>query len=219
MAAFEALLGLSVDLRKGFHMSITARRIPLHLRGPSHAKKPSRSASVRPAPPQQIAHDDTVLVALADRHLVDPDHPRTRRADAPQLLFHVLNVQRLDRVPIQMQLVGDGLDGRLPTSSSDKEREPPGIERVIRQPIQSLLFHLSAPPAVDAPDFHIQIDPAVAAGEVAHPSDLAVVPSWMLPTACRATRFFERRESVITREVASPKIPMTVEDGRKPGKR
>jgi hypothetical protein len=25
-----------VELRNGFHMSITARRIPLHFRGPSH---------------------------------------------------------------------------------------------------------------------------------------------------------------------------------------
>jgi hypothetical protein len=44
----------SVELRNGFHMSITARRIRFAFIGPSQAKNWSMLASERSAPPNQI---------------------------------------------------------------------------------------------------------------------------------------------------------------------
>jgi hypothetical protein len=45
---------LEIGRRNGFHMSITAKRIPLHFRGPSHWKKRSMLFSDRSVPPNQI---------------------------------------------------------------------------------------------------------------------------------------------------------------------
>ena len=45
---------LASELRKGFHMSITASSMRAVFFGPSAAKKRSKSASVRPSPPTQI---------------------------------------------------------------------------------------------------------------------------------------------------------------------
>ena len=65
-------------------------------------------ASERSSPPNQIgrprsevADHDPVGVTLADRNLVDADHLRAGRARARELGFHVLHLQRLDRVPVQ----------------------------------------------------------------------------------------------------------------------
>ena len=43
-----------VEFRKGFHMSITASRIPALFLVPSHVKNPSRLASERSVPPNQM---------------------------------------------------------------------------------------------------------------------------------------------------------------------
>ena len=52
--------------------------------------------------------------------------------------------------------------------------------------------------------------------QIAHATDLAVVPAHLDPTTAPARRFFERRRSVITRAFGSPKIPRTVGCARKP---
>ena len=49
---FGALL--IVEFRKGFHMSMTPRRIPALFLGPSHSKNMSRLASERSFPPNQM---------------------------------------------------------------------------------------------------------------------------------------------------------------------
>src|SRR5450756_2670253 len=61
---------------------------------PVLAAKPDRAAA------QKVADHDPVGVTFADRNLVDADHLRTRRAHALELGFHVLHLQRLDRVPV-----------------------------------------------------------------------------------------------------------------------
>src|SRR3954469_3814227 len=53
MPARGASPAFRVELRNGFHMPITARRIPLHFRGPSHAKKRSMLFSERSVPPNR----------------------------------------------------------------------------------------------------------------------------------------------------------------------
>ena len=48
-------------------------------------------------------------------------------AGAPQLLAHVLLLERLDRVPRQLQLLGDVFDGRGAAPPPDVERETFGV--------------------------------------------------------------------------------------------
>ena len=54
----------------------------------------------------QIAHHDPVGVALADRYLVDADRFWPRQANALELLGHVLLVQRLYRLPVELEFPG-----------------------------------------------------------------------------------------------------------------
>ena len=108
MPACGAFPALSVELRNGFHMSITARRIPLHFRGSQpleeeiHALLGAVCASEpdRPAA-DQIADDDAVVVPPADGEFVDADHLRAGCPGPSELLAHVLHFQRLDRLPIE----------------------------------------------------------------------------------------------------------------------
>src|SRR5207344_2326577 len=83
--------------------------------------------------------------------------------------------------------------------------------------VERLPFHLATAAAINSPHLHFQIYSRVAARQIAHPADFAVVPSHLHVTATAASRFFERRLSVITRAFGSPKIPRTVGSGRKPG--
>ena len=92
-----------VAVRNGFHMSITARRILAVFLGPSQVKKAShaglgaiRAAEPDRPPPQEIADDDAIGVPFPDRHLVDADDLRPWGAGAPQLLTHILLLERLD---------------------------------------------------------------------------------------------------------------------------
>src|SRR6195256_5190226 len=74
------------------------------------AAKPDRPTA------NEVADHDPVGVAFADRYLVDADHLRRRRARAFELGFHVLHVQRLDRVPVQRQSRRHILDRLRPTA-------------------------------------------------------------------------------------------------------
>jgi hypothetical protein len=66
--------------------------------------------------------------------------------------------------------------------------------------------------------FQFQKNPRVAARQIAHAPYLAIVPTHLDATATAASRFFERRLSLITRAFGSPKTPHTAGSGRKPGK-
>jgi hypothetical protein len=72
--------------------------------------------------------------------------------------------------------------------------------------------------AVEAPHLQFQKNPRVAARQIAHVPQLAIVPARLHATAAAASRFFERRLSLITRAFGSPKMRHTVCPGRKPGK-
>ena len=170
----------------------------------------------RPAA-HQIAHHDPVGVALADRDLVDPDHLRAGRASARELGLHVLHLQRLDRVPIERQFLRNVLDRRLPATLPDKIGKALGVERIVRQKVEPLPFHLAAVAAIKAPHLQFQKYPRVPTGQIAYMADLAVVPAHLDATTAPAHRFFERRFSVMTRAFGSPKIPPTVGSGRNPG--
>jgi len=169
--------------------------------------------------PNQIAHNDAVGVPLSDGDLVDPDDLRTRRSRSPQLRLHVLLLQRLDRLPVQVGLPGDIPDRRDTAPASHPEGKALRIKRVVGQPLQALLLHFPATPAQNASDLHIQPDATVATRQIPNPSHLAVVKHPVCPSAGSAKRFFPRRRSLMTRAFGSPKIPDTSVSGVNPGNR
>jgi hypothetical protein len=116
----------------------------------------------RPAAPQ-IADHDPVRVALADRDLVDPDHLWAGPAHARELGIHVLHLQRLDRVPVQRQLLRHVRNRSLPTTAPDKICEALGVERIVRQKVEPLPLHLAAAAAIQAPHLQLQEYPRVPA--------------------------------------------------------
>src|SRR5262249_38558746 len=99
----------------------------------------------------------------------------------------------------------------------NKIAEALGVERIVRQKIEPLPFHLAAVAAINPPHLQLQQYPRVPAGQIAHPADLAVVPARLHAAATSARRFFEPRRSVITRAFGSPKIARTTGSARKPG--
>ena len=177
------------------------------------AAKPDGTAS------DQIAHPDAVGVPLADGQLVDTDDLGSRRPGPPQLLRHVLLLQRLDRLPVQMGFAGDISNRGHATSPTYPEGKPLRVEGMVGQPLQALLLHLSAASAEDPPNLHVQIDAPIATGKVPHPPHLPVVKHPMGTTAGAADRFFPRRRSRMTRAYGSPKTPTTLCSGQNPGNR
>src|SRR5262245_42500425 len=160
-------------------------------------------------PPLQVADHDAVTVPLADGDLVDADDPRRRAARPAGLLPHVLLVQLLDGMPVEVQLLGDRLDGALPAPPPDVEGEPLGGEGVVRQPVQPCPLHAATPGAVDPAYRDVEIDPPVATGDVADaPRSLVVERTAAAPTDPTAC-FFRRRRSVMTTAHGSPKTPRT----------
>jgi hypothetical protein len=168
-------------------------------------------------PPLQAADDDAVAVAPADGDLVDADDPRRGAAGPAKLFPHVLLVEFLDGVPIQVQFLGDRQDGALSAPPAHVEGEPPDVEGIVRQPVELLAFHATAPGAIDPTNRELEIDSAVAAGEVAHAARPLIVDAAMRGPADPAASFFRRRRSVMTTARGSPKIPRTPAKGTKPG--
>ena len=178
-----------------------------------------RAAEPDRPPAQQVADDDPIGVPFPDRHLVDADDLRPGRAGAPQLLAHVLLLERLDRVPLQLQLLGDVLDGRGPAPPPDVEREALGVAGIVGQEVEPLALHRATGAARDPAQLELHHDPQASAREVAHPVHPAIVEAAVDSAAHATGRFFERRTSVTRRTPGSPKMPTTVGRGRKPGNR
>src|SRR5262249_4514476 len=110
------------------------------------------------------------------------------------------------------------LDRRRPTATADIIGKALGVERIVRQKVQPLALHLATVAAVEAPHLQFQKNPGVAARQIAHAPPLAPGPAHLHPTTTPASRFVERRLSLMTRAIGSPKTPHTVGSGRKPGK-
>ena len=77
------------------------------------------------------------------------------------------------------------------------------VVRIVRQKIEPLALHLATAAAVEAAHLQLQENPRVAARQIAHPANLAIVPAHLDATATAARRFFERRLSQITRAFGS----------------
>src|SRR4051812_42336972 len=93
-------------------MSITASPIRSDFLLPSASKNccilASERSSTEPDWPgtHQIAHHDAIGVALANRDLVHADYLGRWLARSIELRLHILLVQLLDRVPVQMKFLG-----------------------------------------------------------------------------------------------------------------
>src|SRR5262249_54897309 len=177
------------------------------------AAEPDRPAA------HEIADDDAIRVSLADGDFVDADDGGRWRARAAELLAHIFHFQSLDGLPIEVQLARHIVQRRAAAATADVEGKALGVERVVGQPGELLLFHGTTPPAPNASHLELQVDARVAAGQVADTTRLAVVIGALRLTANAAGRFFRWRCKETTRALGSPKMPRTTARGRKPGKR
>jgi hypothetical protein len=107
-------------------------------------------------------------MALTDGDLVNTDDLGPGIPGTTEFLPHVLFFQSVDRLAVQMQLPGDILDGGGTATLANVKGKPLCVERVVGQEGKFLLFHLAAPSAQNTPNLQFEVDPRVAAGEVAN---------------------------------------------------
>jgi PAS domain S-box-containing protein len=169
--------------------------------GTIRATEPDRSLAL------EVADHDAVAVSLLDRDLVDAQVRGAGRAGLRQLRLHVLLLQRLHAVPVQVQFLGHRRDRFVAAASPDVVREALGVERTVRQEVQGLALHGLAVRAADATDLELQEDAVWPARHIPHPPRAPVVPAGLLAPAGAAACFFERRTSVTTRACGSPNTP------------
>jgi len=155
--------------------------------GPVLTAKPDRPLAL------QVADDDAVAVALADRDLIDADRLRSWLPGAGELDLHVLLLQRLDRLPVEPQLLGHVADRGLPTTPADIVGKALRVARVAGQEVQPLALHRPAAAALNPPHLQLQDDPKWPARQVANPPHSPVIPAPVRPAATAAQCFFERR--------------------------
>src|SRR5208282_3933156 len=169
--------------------------------------------------PLQVADHDAVLMPLGDGDLVDANDPRSGVAGSAELCIHVLLVQFLDAVPIEVEFLGHFFDGCFPTPAPYEEGKTLGIQRIVGEPVQSFALHGATSYTMDPAQGIGEVDTLVAAGEVpGTPRSLVVEGPGHMPAGA-ANSFFRRRRRVMSTARGSPKIPQTVAWGTKPGKR
>jgi hypothetical protein len=100
-----------------------------------------------------------------------------------------LLVEGLDRVPVQFQIRRYVLDCRGSTAAADIIGKALGVVRIVRQKVEPLALHLAAVATVEAAHLQLQENPRVAARQIAHPADLAIIPAHLHATAATARRF------------------------------
>ena len=111
----------------------------------------ARLAPIVPAEPDrpasfQIADHDPVGVALADRDLVDANDLRPRGSHAPDLFAHVVHLEPLDRLPVQVQLLGHVPDRATSTAPAHIQSEALCVQRILDQKVQPLALHRATLP-------------------------------------------------------------------------
>src|SRR4029077_2427939 len=179
--------------------------------GAIHPTEPDRPM------PLEVADHDSVRMPLADRDLVEANDFRSRGAGTLELRAHVLLVELLDGIPVQMQFLGNVLDRRRAAAPAYIVGKALRVERILAQERKPLALHRSTSAAADPAHFQIEVDTKLTARQIAHPPPGAVVKAAMHRPAHAAVGFFERRSRVMIRACGSPKHPCTVALDRKPG--
>jgi hypothetical protein len=91
-------------------------------------------------------------------------------AEKHKLLPHVLFVQFLDGVPIEVQFLGHFLDGGRAATSAHEESEPLGIQWVVGEPVEPFAVHASTPRTQGPSEMENEVDALVATGEISSTS-------------------------------------------------
>jgi len=117
-----------------------------------------------------------------------------------------------------MQLLGDVFDGRGAAAPPDVERESHAVAGIVGQEAEPHALQRATAAARDPAQLDLHEDPHGSAREVTNPMHPAIVDAAVHTAAHSTGSFFERRTSVTMRTPGSPKIPITVRQGRKPGK-
>ena len=92
-----------------------------------------------------------------------------------------------------------------------------GVERIVGQKIDALGLHFAATLAVDPAYLKFQVHEGIATGKITNAAHFAIIPTEASQAAATTTGFFERRTRVTIRAFGSPKTPLIVARGRKPG--
>ncbi len=166
--------------------------------------------------PMQVADHDAIDVTLADGDLVDPQRLGTGLGGALELHPHVAHLQTLDRLPIEIHLLGDVLDRAGAAAATDIAGKTLRVQRVLQQELQPLALHLPAPTAVDPPHFQVQVNPVRTARQIPNPSPRTVVPGPVSHATCAADSFFLPPTRVTNRARGSPNRPCTFALRRSP---
>lgn len=138
----------------------------------------------------QVTHHNPVRVSFTDRQLINADDLRMWLGSATQLLAHVLLIQLLDCLPIQMQFLGNIGDRRGSAAFADIQSKALRVERIVRQKVEPFLSHFLASATLDAAQFDLKIHPRVTAGKITNTASLAVVKTRRRTTTQRADSFF-----------------------------
>jgi hypothetical protein len=165
----------------------------------------------------EVGDDDPVLMALANGDLVNTDGNGSRCSGSPELLLHVLLIELLHRLPVEVCLLGHILDGGGPAASPDEEGEPLRVEGVVRQPVELFAFHSTAVATGNSANLHLEVHAPISAGEITNPAPALVVVGLVPRPTDTAGCFFRRRDRVTTTALGSPKMPQTSGLERKPG--
>jgi hypothetical protein len=138
-------------------------------------------------------------VTFADRDLINADHLGTWRAGTRQLRPHILFIEFLNGIPIEVELPGYVLDRRLAAAPANKVREPLGEARVVGEKVEALAFHFVTTPAKNASHFQLEKYPGVAARRITHATDRAIIPTVVRASDNHRTEFFEHQRSLMMR--------------------
>lgn len=91
------------------------------------AAEPDRPAA------DQVTDHDAVGMSLADRDLVDPDRLGTGLARTFELGTHVLHLQLLDRMPVELQFPGHGPESSPCAPAGPRKRQSASCTAGCRQ--------------------------------------------------------------------------------------
>jgi len=165
-------------------MSIAASWMRAVCFAPSVTKKRSMSASVRPFPPAQIGLRQSRSLTTSSTTPIA--RSAGRPAWAPAAACSPVKV--LDRAVVEALCLGHRRVSHLATERTHMHREALSEAWVLRQPVEALCEHATAPQAVDPKPLELDIDAEPADREVAYTAGACVVAPTASVSTLRADR-------------------------------